>query len=87
MSQTEWILEELKRGRSVSPIDALAGCQCFRLAARVQELRERGNMTRVEITGLSPATTYYCKVVTVRADGVVATSSAASLRSSSACAV
>lgn len=38
----------------------------------------RGNMTRVEITGLSPATTYYCKVVTVRADGVVATSSAAS---------
>jgi hypothetical protein len=43
MSQTEWILEELKRGRSVSPIDALAGCQCFRLAARVQELRERGN--------------------------------------------
>jgi hypothetical protein len=38
----------------------------------------RGTMTRVEITGLSPATTYYCKVVSVRTDGVTATSSAAS---------
>jgi len=43
MSQTQWILEELQRGRSVSPIDALAGCQCFRLAARIQELRLRGH--------------------------------------------
>jgi len=40
MNQNAWILEELQRGVHVTPIAALAGCQCFRLAARIAELRE-----------------------------------------------
>jgi hypothetical protein len=43
MRQNEWILEELQRGVHVTPVDALAGCQCFRLAARIAELRDIGH--------------------------------------------
>ena len=43
MRQNEWILEELQRGAHVTPIGALAGCQCFRLAARIAELRDIGH--------------------------------------------
>jgi hypothetical protein len=47
MSQTEWILETM-RTRPVTPLDALAGCGCFRLAARIQELREDGHIINTE---------------------------------------
>lgn len=43
MSQTEWILNEMKRGRMITPVDALAGCNCFRLAARIDDLRAKGH--------------------------------------------
>ncbi len=39
MSQTEWVRAELLKGRVLTPIDALDGCGCFRLAARINELR------------------------------------------------
>ena len=39
-SQTQWILEALKRG-PLTPIAALEGCGCFRLAARIKEERLR----------------------------------------------
>ena len=42
MSQSEWILQTMRK-RPVTPLDALAGCGCFRLAARIQELREDGH--------------------------------------------
>jgi biotin operon repressor len=42
MSQTQAILNHLKSGRSVSPLQALDRWGCFRLAARIQELREAG---------------------------------------------
>lgn len=42
MSQTEWILENLKHG-PITPIDALQGCGCFRLAARIADLRQAGH--------------------------------------------
>jgi len=42
-SQTEWILARLKEGRSVTAMDALNGCGCFRLAARIKDLREAGH--------------------------------------------
>lgn len=38
----------------------------------------RGNMTRVQVAGLTAGTTYYAKVVTIRPDGVRSVSSAAS---------
>lgn len=42
MSQNEWVLENAKQ-RWVTAIDALQGCGCFRLAARVKELRDGGH--------------------------------------------
>ena len=42
MSQTEWIIAELKH-RPLTPMDALNGCGCFRLAARIDELRASGH--------------------------------------------
>lgn len=41
-SQSQWIHTQLIAGRHLTPMDALRGCGCLRLAARVQELRERG---------------------------------------------
>ncbi len=40
-TQTEWILTRLKQG-PVTAIDALDGCGCFRLAARINDLRQAG---------------------------------------------
>jgi hypothetical protein len=42
MTQLEWILDALKRG-PLTPVDALQGCGCFRLAARIRELRDFGH--------------------------------------------
>lgn len=42
MTQVEWILDALKHG-PVTPIDALNGCGCFRLAARIRDLRDAGH--------------------------------------------
>lgn len=41
MTQTQWILDALKRG-PITPMDALNGCGCFRLAARISDLRQAG---------------------------------------------
>lgn len=40
-SQTEWVLTRLKQG-PVTAIDAFDGCGCFRLAARINDLRQAG---------------------------------------------
>lgn len=45
-THTQWILEQLKRGQ-VTAIDALEGCGCFRLAARINDLRRAGVSDRV----------------------------------------
>ena len=42
MTQTEWVLSKLRTGISLTPIDALNGCGCFRLAAIVFILRADG---------------------------------------------
>lgn len=50
MNQTEAILLHMESGRAITPIDALNEYGCFRLSARIMELRERGHrviMTRV----------------------------------------
>ena len=41
MSQEQWILDRLKIG-PLTPIEALEGSGCLRLAARVEELRRKG---------------------------------------------
>ena len=42
MSQTEWILDTLRK-RPLTSLDALQGCGCLRLAARILELKSRGH--------------------------------------------
>lgn len=43
MTQEEWILKALKRKKSgITAADALRGCRCFRLAARIKDLRHKG---------------------------------------------
>ena len=43
MTQNEGILNYLKTGRTLSPIEALNLFGCFRLAARCADLREAGH--------------------------------------------
>ena len=42
MTQTQEILEFLKSGRSITPLDALNHLGCFRLASRISEIRKMG---------------------------------------------
>lgn len=42
MTQTEWVLKKLRAGHNLTPIDALDGCGCFRLAAIVHMLKRNG---------------------------------------------
>jgi len=48
MTQNEWILGRLKAGYSITPMDALKGCGCFRLAARINDLRAEGHIILTE---------------------------------------
>jgi hypothetical protein len=41
MSQSQWILKVLEQ-RPLTAIEALEGCGCFRLAARIKDLRQQG---------------------------------------------
>ena len=42
MTQTEQIRNHLLEGKSITPMDALREYGCFRLAARIDELRKEG---------------------------------------------
>ena len=42
LTQTEMVLELLKDGIGLSPIEALTECGCFRLAARIGNLVNEG---------------------------------------------
>ena len=42
-TQCSAILEHLKKGLSITPLEALELCGCFRLAARIHDLRDQGN--------------------------------------------
>jgi len=42
MTQTEMIRAHLLSGDEITPIDALEKYGCFRLAARIKELRDEG---------------------------------------------
>lgn len=41
-TQTEQILQYLKGGKAITPLDALNFFGCFRLAARIKDLRDDG---------------------------------------------
>jgi hypothetical protein len=48
MSQNNQILKHLKK-KPLTPLDALAMFGCFRLAARIQELRVDGHRIRTDM--------------------------------------
>jgi hypothetical protein len=43
-SQTNQILNYLSKGKGITPIDALNRFGCFRLAARIADLRKSGHL-------------------------------------------
>jgi hypothetical protein len=49
MSQTEKIKNYLQKGKKISPILALNKFGCFRLAARIRELKDQGLNVKTEI--------------------------------------
>lgn len=42
-SQSKQILHALKKGRKLTPLDALKDFRCFRLGARIWELKQAGH--------------------------------------------
>ena len=48
MNQTDQILEALQRGQVLTPLDALDRFGCFRLAARIADLRLQGHVIQSE---------------------------------------
>ena len=48
MSQVEWILMTLRK-RPLTALDALEGCGCMRLAARINDLRADGHVIGTEM--------------------------------------
>lgn len=49
MTQTDSILIHLKSGKSITPLEALELWGCFRLGARVNDLRREGYEIETEI--------------------------------------
>jgi hypothetical protein len=49
MTQQNVILAYLQKGNTLTPIDALTMFGCFRLAARIQDLRDSGHDIKTRI--------------------------------------
>jgi len=43
MSQTNEILKHMQQGNTITPIEALSLFNCFRLGARIKDLRDSGH--------------------------------------------
>ena len=52
MNQSEMILSHLKRRGTITPMQALGNYGCFRLAARVKDLRTQGHRIETEMRTL-----------------------------------
>ena len=69
MSQTSQILAYLKTGASLTPLEALERFGCFRLGARIWELRDEKYDIRMELVGGKKHYARYTLVTKVEADG------------------
>ena len=49
MTQADQILNDLKQGKTITPLDALPKYGCFRLAARIYDLRCGGHNIKGEM--------------------------------------
>ena len=56
MTQSTRILHALQQGRRLTPIDALREFHCFRLGARIWDLKRQGYDIRTKIVQVSPDT-------------------------------
>lgn len=52
-SQNNAILRFMKSGRGITPMGALALCGCFRLSARIYDLREIGHKIKTEMVEIN----------------------------------
>ena len=48
MTHAEAILSDLRRGKKITPLDALEDYGCFRLGARIYDLRREGHPIQTE---------------------------------------
>lgn len=48
-SQAECILADLRKGKKITPLDALEDYGCFRLGARIWDLRKDGHPIKMEL--------------------------------------
>ncbi len=63
VTQTNEIKAYLKQGYRITPIDALQSFGCFRLAARIKEIRDEGMQVEkvmVETINGARVAQYYC---------------------------
>lgn len=51
MSQSDMILAHLQSGCSITPMEALREFGCFRLAARIKEIRDAGHDVEMVLEG------------------------------------
>jgi hypothetical protein len=51
-TQTKMILEHLKEFKSITALEALSEFRCFRLAARIKNLRDEGHHIHTEMVEL-----------------------------------
>ena len=58
MTQKEQILEMLNTGEHVTPFKALREFGCFRLAARICELRDEGHHIDMKLVSRKPGKVY-----------------------------
>lgn len=49
MTQNEAILNHLKSGKSITPIEALNKYGCFRLASRISDIKKMGYLVHKEM--------------------------------------
>ena len=49
MSQSQQILKHLKSGKTITPLEALSEYGCFRLGARIFDLRRSGYDIKTEV--------------------------------------
>ena len=53
MTQTQQILKHLEKGNKLTSLEALSLFGCFRLAARVQELRDVGRDIKSQLVNIN----------------------------------
>jgi hypothetical protein len=57
-SQNKRIAAHLKSGRSLTPLDALYQFGCFRLGARIYDLRRQGMKIKAEMIEITSTSVY-----------------------------